>query len=624
MGFVTTTIGGTANSNVDTAFTASIASPVQGDLNIIWVNAANGTATAPTITPPAGWTIPVSPIVDGSSPQLTAAIYYRLYQTGDTTSPVWNFSSGTNATYVMAAYTGVDQTTPVTNVSVDAYAGTTTAKTTASITTSATGIIVSGFGDRNAGVYTANTDTFRATSSHSAATTGWLQDSNADQPIGTYTRTATGPSTSVGSSFILRVNTLSGSGANASQATGTGVANQAMAMGSPLKEWWLNQGSYYIAHRGGSADFVEHTLAAYQSTNALTKYKAMEISTWRTTDGVWLASHDRLTDRMFGVSQSIDIPTNTYAAVMAATAAGTTIGGYPMAKVTDIIDSFDGNMVWFVENKQNVNITAFLDMLDAYPNASNRFIIKNVYNAASQAQAARLRGYKNWGYYYEGDLPNLDSTYTNFDILGMDYSASGAAWTQILSKGLPVLGHVCLTAANMATAFGLGASGVMTGKVLSGPGAPTTYATATGTAYDATVSPQTANAIATLASAIGVAYDATVGSSASSTFADFASALGVAFDAIVGIAASPDQKYFSPPSHRVRIYDGNPLLRRMYIDVAYSVLRFGTSYHMLSDPDPEQITAADAVFLGGRIYPVTPEEATGLIAAGYGEWVFEE
>jgi hypothetical protein len=621
MGFVTSTTGGTANSNVDTSFTASIASPVVGDLNIVWVNATNGTATAPTITPPAGWTTVGTSIVDGSAPQLTANVYYRLYQSGDTVSPVWNFSGGSNATYTMVAYTGVDQTTPVTDARVDAYAGTTTAKTTGTITTTGPRIIVSGFGDRNAGVYTANTDTFRAVSTHSAATSSWVQDSDTEVTLGSQARTATGPSTSVGSSFILAVKLVGASGVQASVATATGTAYRAMAMGSPIKEWWLDRGSYYIAHRGGSADYVEHTLNAYQTTNAKVKYRAMEISTWMTTDGVWLASHDRLTDRMFGAGQSIDIPTNTYAAVMAATAAGTTNGGYPMAKVTDIIDSFDDQIIWYIENKRNTNATEFFAMLDAYPNASNRFVIKNVYNATTIPQTARSKGYKNWGYYYEADLVNLDSTYQTFDMLGMDYTASTDAWTTILAKGLPVIGHVCLTAANIATAFSKGAVGVMTGKVLSGPNAPATVATAVGVAYDAAATPQTTAAPASLATAVGTAFDATVSASAIGAPAVLATAIGTAFDAVAVGTPDPGQQYFTTPTMKMRTGIRHGLWGRIYIDEGISILRFGDSIQQIDEPSAEQISTADAVFIGGRTYAVSAEEAQRLTDAGYGAYL---
>lgn len=629
--FVASTTGGTANSTVDTSFTASTPSSTTNDLIICWVNATNGTASAPTITAPAGWTALASPApVDGSAPQLTANVFYRLVQGGDTSSPVWSFSSGSNATYVMSAYSGADLTTPVTNGSVDPYAGTNTAKTTASVTTSLSGWIVTGFGDRSGGTYSANTDTFRAVSTHVSATVSWLQDSNGNVSAGSQVRTATGPSTSVGTSFILRINPAptAGSNANADAGSGTGTAYQALPLVSPLKEWMKDKGSMYVAHRGGSADYVEHTMAAYVATDAR-KVQAMEISTWMTTDGIWLASHDRDTSRMFGAGQSIDIPTNTYAAVMAATAAGTTIGGYPMAKVTDIISAFNDQHIWFIENKQSLNISAFFAMLEAYPNATGRFVIKAFCSTAgppssSPVAAGRLRGFRSWGYYYEADVPTLASTSDYFDILGQDYTASVGAWTATLAVGKPVLAHVCLSLAAVNQGFARGSQGVMTGKIATAvPNAPADMPSGTGVAYDATVStPIQTSAVALTANATGTALDATVYVPPLPIQAD---GLGEAYDATIEVVEAGDTFYFYTPTRSQRqagrFGQGARLWRRMSLDVGVSVLRFGSSFQMIEEPSTEQMESADSLYVGGRIYAIDEDEATRLIDAGYGAWV---
>lgn len=556
----TVTTGGTANSFVDTTMTCTTPTTTVGDVVLCWINAINGTATAPVITPPAGWTALATAIVDGSSPQLTADLYYRVVQGGDTSTPVWSFSTGTNAVYVMAGYSGVDGTTPITNGSVDAHAGAGASRTTATVTTSAAGWIVSGFGERNGATFSAGTDTLRGQSIHSSSSTSWLQDSNADVAAGSQTRTATGSATSVGSSFILRLNpaTPSGSSASAAATAATATAFQSAPVASPLKEWLLDRGAMYVAHRGGSADNVEHTYAAYAACDAL-KIIAMEMSVWRTNDGVWVASHDRDTARVFGTS--VDIPTNPYSAL---TGLATTIGGYPIAKMTDLIAAFGAYHVWFIDNKNSTNVTDFLDTLDTFPNATGRFVLKNVFNSGVPA-LGRVRGYRSWAYYYEADLPSLDATEGNFDLLGMDYTASSGAWTTILAKNKPVLGHVCLTNAAQNTAFSLGASGVMTGKVANGqPNAPADQPTGAATAYDATAVASSAgsapadvtlgaaaayNATTAILSSAGqpsgaaTAYDATVSTLASTTvFPPETSALGAAYDlvaAIYGAALMP-------------------------------------------------------------------------------------
>jgi hypothetical protein len=79
--------------------------------------------------------------------------------------------------------------------------------------------------------------------------------------------------------------------------------------------------------------------------------------------------------------------------------------------------------------------------------------------------------------------------------------------------------------------------------------------------------------------------------------------------------------FFSPPTYRQRPRSRHGLIGRTYVDVGYTILRFGDSYQQFIDPDPEQITAADAAFPGGRIYEITEDEANRLIEAGYDYWV---
>jgi hypothetical protein len=79
--------------------------------------------------------------------------------------------------------------------------------------------------------------------------------------------------------------------------------------------------------------------------------------------------------------------------------------------------------------------------------------------------------------------------------------------------------------------------------------------------------------------------------------------------------------FFTTPSYRQRPYIRHGLFGRTYLDVGYTILRFGESYQQFIDPDPEQVESADAAFPGGRIYEITEDEADRLIEAGYGAWV---
>lgn len=475
--------GGTANTNVDTNVTVPIPGTVNnGDLVIVVLGGANATATAPTINTLAGWTRLDSAPVDGTAPQLTGGIFTRFRQPGDTSSPVWTFSGGSNFVAGVICYPGVDPTTPITGFVFDAYTGTNTAKSTTSITT-AGGWLVTGFIDRNGGVYTGLADTLRVTSTHSSGPSLVIQDSNGNVTAGPQVRTATGPSTSVGLSFAIGLNAAAAAGAPIDTVTTAVSALDMFPAADPVGRLLFRLGTgINVAHRGLSASAVEHSPAAYQLCDAL-GIIAREVSVWRSSDGVWIASHDRTTGRVFGSGQNIDIPTNTWAAIQAATAAGTTVGGHPIAKLVDLINASPVDKVWWVDNKNSTNVTDFLDTLDAFPNAQGRFIIKAVFNSTVPV-TARARGYRSWGYWYEADLTQFDTYKGNFHYHGLDYLASPAAWAQVLADNKPVLSHVILTTAAYNTGMTLGAIGAMSGLAATFPNAQTESVAVAMSAFD--------------------------------------------------------------------------------------------------------------------------------------------
>lgn len=73
---------------------------------------------------------------------------------------------------------------------------------------------------------------------------------------------------------------------------------------------------------------------------------------------------------------------------------------------------------------------------------------------------------------------------------------------------------------------------------------------------------------------------------------------------------------FSPPTYKQKIGAGS-LWGKVSIYTGRSVLKFGTSYRLVTDPSAEDLTAADAVYLGGRRYTISDDEAAALTAAGY-------
>jgi len=204
--FVAASSGQTAATKTDTSVTCTPPSTIPGDVILAWVDAVN--SADPTINGPAGWTL-VGAINDPGSPTPFTSLWYRVVQAGDTTTPAWSSGTATtfNAVVLMSAYHGVDTTAPILTSAFAVEAATGTLKTTGSITTGASTWIVSGFADKTAGVnYSAFSHTERTqlrqttTGIPSAA----LQDSNGYIAAGAgITQSVTGPSSSVGTSFIV-------------------------------------------------------------------------------------------------------------------------------------------------------------------------------------------------------------------------------------------------------------------------------------------------------------------------------------------------------------------------------------------------------------------------------------
>lgn len=227
---------------------------------------------------------------------------------------------------------------------------------------------------------------------------------------------------------------------------------------TPVAEWIANYPAY-CAHRGGSADWVEMTMDAYDHAAAW-GVPALEISVWPSSDGVWVGSHDKSTLRMTGTDW--DITAHTWAEL---STLRTTVGGFPLCTLTELLDKYGSDHIIFIDNKGVLNLPAFTSLLNTYPDSTGRFVWKNFYTASSYAAAAHAAGYKTWGYYYAADAPNLPSTAGNWDYLGMQYDAGQSVWDQVLSYGKPALAHIIATATQAVTALATGASGLMVSGV---------------------------------------------------------------------------------------------------------------------------------------------------------------
>lgn len=224
------------------------------------------------------------------------------------------------------------------------------------------------------------------------------------------------------------------------------------------------------AHRGGSANWPEMSEYGYDQS-VLAGYGALEFSAHRTSDGVWIGSHDPSLNR---TSQTTGLPTisaMTWAQVQTymntLTSSGTP---RPYYRMVDFLDKYTSTHVCIVDPKNDVGrITEFLDLCDTH--GGNTKIVVKFFGVGSGstalADAATARGYQTWGYFYEADVADGDlaADQSHWSILGMEYGASQASWDAVLSYGKPVVGHIAASQANYDMAIAKGARMVQVANV---------------------------------------------------------------------------------------------------------------------------------------------------------------
>ena len=217
------------------------------------------------------------------------------------------------------------------------------------------------------------------------------------------------------------------------------------------------------AHRGGSANFPEMSEYGYDRS-AQAGYGLLEFSAQRTSDGVWVGCHDASLNRTSETTGLPDISAMTWAQVQthmnSLNSAGTP---RPYYRLDAFLDKFTPTHVVMVDPKNAIGThdAEFLNLLDS-KGGTSKIIVKFSgvgSGAAALADKAKAKGYQTWGYFYEADFTSgaLATWQSHWSILGMDYTASQAAWDAALSYGKPVAGHIVPNQAGYATAMQKGA-----------------------------------------------------------------------------------------------------------------------------------------------------------------------
>lgn len=231
---------------------------------------------------------------------------------------------------------------------------------------------------------------------------------------------------------------------------------------SALKEAGAGRKNLVIGHRGMSeaGDVVEHTMAAY--TRAVEcGVDALEISCHRTSDGVWLASHDSTLERLGG--PSTPIRDMTWAQVQAAFA------GRPEATpvtLKDYLATYGATHVTIFDPKTEMaRSDEYLALLKDH---KDRVVIKAFADSGWLFAKVKQAGWATWGYAY---ARNRGQTWypdfvqgTNLDFLSMEWDASDDVWSPLVATGKPVIAHIPASVAQAAEGARKGAAGCITSR----------------------------------------------------------------------------------------------------------------------------------------------------------------
>ncbi len=166
---------------------------------------------------------------------------------------------------------------------------------------------------------------------------------------------------------------------------------------------------FYVAHRGGGADWPEMSMEGYRQSVAHGA-NALEISLARSSDGVWFGLHDATLDRTSGTSGFV-VAQHRWAEISRyrITAQGTRYPGQdpqPYLRFEDLIAVYAETHTIFVDPKvvDPRYYSELLQMIASVRRPTDSFIAKSYCTGTGWAQAARAHGLRTWGYYYGAQI----------------------------------------------------------------------------------------------------------------------------------------------------------------------------------------------------------------------------
>jgi hypothetical protein len=230
------------------------------------------------------------------------------------------------------------------------------------------------------------------------------------------------------------------------------------ARGVTVDELLSRKNGFMIAHRGGSDDWPDMSLLAYnESVNR--GIPALEFSFSLTSDGVPVGVHNQ---NLKGVDRSA--PETPVTQMTWEQVRQYKTEGQPFIRLQDLTAAYGSDHVLFVDPKYSAQpVKTYLDWLDP-----QHTILKFQADATHLADAWRAAGFKTWGFFYkESDALNSKAREQagHWDLIGVDWEAKESTWETAKGYGRPIIGHICPSQEAINKCLRLGAVGVMCSKI---------------------------------------------------------------------------------------------------------------------------------------------------------------
>ncbi|SHE24669.1 glycerophosphodiester phosphodiesterase [Actinomyces glycerinitolerans] len=214
---------------------------------------------------------------------------------------------------------------------------------------------------------------------------------------------------------------------------------------------------WMIAHRGGSADWPEMSLRAY-SESVSRNVPALEFSFNLTSDGVPVGVHNKNLQAVDPSAPSTRVSQMTWAEVRRYTTMGE-----PFIRLDDLQAAYGDDHVLFIDPKHSgAAHQTYLPWLDP-----DHTILKFSGDATWLADIWREAGFRTWGYAYEEHITSGEAATwaPHWDLFGVPWYASEAAWQTAAGYGVPLIGHICNSQQALDTCISHGAIGAMCAKI---------------------------------------------------------------------------------------------------------------------------------------------------------------